>query len=736
MTLISWLRGLTHGSALTLKKSRRSAARARGLGQLAGIERLENRILLSYDFGFAVALGSTGSENSLGVATDTSGNVLVPGSFTSPSIDLDPGPGTYILTNTGLGDGYAAKYDPTGNLLWGVQVAGTGNGSVHQVKVDGAGNVLIAGIFAGSVEIAAPGRPPVTLTNTLPNGGVGEGFLAKFDTAGNALWARTFGLDADARYARSITTDAASNVYATGKDGENRLFVAKYSTDGTAVWTQVVSGAGTLANGTLVYGERVAVDTAGNVLVVGEYGGKIDFNPDPLTTNFLTSLGLHPSGDDVFVLKLNAAGAYVWAGSMGGPGPDIPEGLGVDGAGNILVSGYYGGGPSDFDPGPGTLNLPNTGFGFVVQLDPNRNLIWGHSLAVVNVGDMALDAAGNVYTTGRFMDTPDFDPGPGTFNLTAGGSNDVYVSKLNSSGSFVWAADILAGVPGSIAGNSFGLAVDGSGNVYTTGSFQGTVDFDPGAGTYSLTSTPDSIGNPTKDTFVSKLTQVVLPPPPAALTIGDATVAEGNTGTILVTFVVTRSGDSTQAVTVDYNTGDQSASAGADYAAASGTLIFAAGETSKTINIVVNGDRLVESNETFVVKLSGATNALIADGQGVGTIVDDEPRISINDVQKKEGSKNTTLFTFTITLSNAYDQAVTVNYATMDGSATVSGGDYLSAGGTLTFAPGQTSKTITIQVKADRNREADEMFSLDLFGNSSNSLFTKSRGLGTILNDD
>jgi chitinase len=193
---------------------------------------------------------------------------------------------------------------------------------------------------------------------------------------------------------------------------------------------------------------------------------------------------------------------------------------------------------------------------------------------------------------------------------------------------------------------------------------------------------------------------------------------------------------STQPVTVAYATGNGTATAGSDYQAASGTLTFAPGETTKTITVLVYGDRLGEPNETFVVNLSGPTNATIADGQGVGTILDDEPRVSIGDVTKAEGRKNqTTLFTFTVTLSAAYDQPVTMSFRTANGTAKA-GEDYVARTGTITFAPGETTKTITIEVKGDNKREADEYFYLDLFGLSGNALFTKSRGTGTILNDD
>ena len=232
------------------------------------------------------------------------------------------------------------------------------------------------------------------------------------------------------------------------------------------------------------------------------------------------------------------------------------------------------------------------------------------------------------------------------------------------------------------------------------------------------------------------------PPPPPSITMSDVTVTEGNTGTRVATFTVTLSAAYGQPVTVAYATANGTvpyyvALAGSDYQAASGTLTIPAGQTSGTISVLINGDRLGEPNETFVVNLSSPTNATIADGQGVGTIVDDEPRISIGDVTKSEGKRGqTTLFTFTVTLSAAYDQAVTMSFRTVNGTATSGDGDYIAKTGTLTFAPGETSKTITIEVKGDSKREANETFYLDLYGLSINGLFTKNRGVGTILNDD
>jgi hypothetical protein len=220
-----------------------------------------------------------------------------------------------------------------------------------------------------------------------------------------------------------------------------------------------------------------------------------------------------------------------------------------------------------------------------------------------------------------------------------------------------------------------------------------------------------------------------------SVSISDVTVTEGNSGTRTANFLVSLSAPYSQEVTVNFATADGTATAGSDYQAVMDTLTFAPGETSKTITVLVNGDRLAEPNETFFVNLSGAANATIADSQGVGTIVDDEPRISINNVSQVEGNSGTTVFRFTVALSAIYDQDVTVFFQTFDGTATA-GSDYQAQSGWLTFKAGETVAYIDVIVYGDMTHEPDETFYVQLSGASDNAWIEDDLALGFILNDD
>ena len=297
-----------------------------------------------------------------------------------------------------------------------------------------------------------------------------------------------------------------------------------------------------------------------------------------------------------------------------------------------------------------------------------------------------------------------------------------------------------------------GTAVAGSDYQSTSG----TLTFNPGETSKPLTVTiiGDTMDEPPGETFFVNLTnasnavivdgqgQGTITDNDAAptISIGDASVAEGDSGTTPAVFTVTLSAPSGFTVTVNYATTDGTASNPGDYQSTSGTLTFNPGDTTRTITVLVNGDTTFESNETFVVDLSSASNATIADGQGQGTITNDDaappvPAITIDNVSVAEGDSGTKTVDFTVSLSTTSTQTITVDYATADGTATAPS-DYLSTNNTLTFNPGETSKPITITINGDRLVESDETFFVNLTNASSNAVITDNQGQGTIINDD
>ncbi|MFN8531110.1 MAG: Calx-beta domain-containing protein [Anaerolineae bacterium] len=222
-----------------------------------------------------------------------------------------------------------------------------------------------------------------------------------------------------------------------------------------------------------------------------------------------------------------------------------------------------------------------------------------------------------------------------------------------------------------------------------------------------------------------------------SLSINDVTLNEGDSGTTSFIFTVSLNNPSGQTVTVDYATADGTAAQPADYTITSGTLTFTPGVTSQQITVAVNGDTTVEGDETFFVNLSNPVNATLSDNQGLGTITNDDaapPSLSINDVTLNEGDSGTTSFLFTVSLSAASTQTVTVDYATADGTA-AQPGDYTSTSGVLTFTPGTTAQQVTVLVNGDTTVEGDETFFVNL-SNATNATLSDNQGLGTLTNDD
>jgi hypothetical protein len=228
---------------------------------------------------------------------------------------------------------------------------------------------------------------------------------------------------------------------------------------------------------------------------------------------------------------------------------------------------------------------------------------------------------------------------------------------------------------------------------------------------------------------------------PPKFAVNDITVVEGNSGSKIANFAVTRSGVATGTASVVYQTMDGSATAGSDYQALPPTTLnFAPGETNKNVSVTILGDTTVEFDEWFLLNLSMPVGAAIDDGSGMATITNDDaaqaaPSLAINDVTVTEGSMGTKTVSFTVTRSGSTVGTTAVTYQTMNGSA-VAGSDFTGVGpATLSFAPGDTAKTVPITIIGDTQVEQNEFFYVMLTSYTGVTI-SKSMGTATIVNDD
>jgi len=456
------------------------------------------------DFVWAKQMGGTDGNQAQSITFDASGNIYTTGAFVGIS-DFDPSVEIYNLTSFGSSDIFVSKLDASGNFVWAKQLGGTYENASWDIAVDGSGNVYTIGYFLGTCDFD-PGSGTYNLTSY----GSSEIFVSKLDASGDFVWAKQMRGSGEDR-GISIALDSSGNVYTTGyfrgtcdfdpnsgifnliSSGGSDIFVSKLDALGDFVWAKKMGG--TIDND----GWSIAVDASGNVYTTGFFLGTCDFDPSSGTYN-LTSFG----DRDIFISKLDALGDFVWAKQMGGTSEDFVWSIAVNGNGNVYTTGRFSG-TCDFDPNSELYNLTSSGVSdiFVSKLDASGDFVWAKQMGGANsVGSddglsIAVDSNGDVYTTGLFKGISDFDPSSGTYNLTSFGFIDIFVSKLNSSGNFVWAKQM----GGTMEDVGWSIAVDSCGNVYTTGSFSDTSDFDPSPDIYNLT----SFGY--NDIFVVKLAQ-------------------------------------------------------------------------------------------------------------------------------------------------------------------------------------------------------------------------------------
>lgn len=472
----------------------------------------------------------TGNTNindlSFSVAVDGAGNVFTTGSFTD-TVDFDPGPGTFNMVSAGTEDVFISKLNATGNFVWAKRIGGKNDDTGMSIAVDDAGNVFIAGYFSASADMD-PGAAVLNFTSN----GFSDVFVTKLDVSGNLIWAKQMG-GSGGDQGTAIAIDGSQNVYTTGvfnstadfdpgaatfnllSQGQEDIFISKLDASGNFMWAEDIGGIGTnIAN-------SIAVDALGNIYTTGYFYATTDFDPGAGTFNLTPP----SSGSAAFVSKLNTSGGFAWAVSYGGPFSSYAQGNGIttDALGNVYTTGTFTK-TIDFDGSASTFNftsLGNSNDVFITKLNASGNFVWAKRMGGFGLDyaySIALDTLGEIFTTGNFDGTADFDPGANTFNLVSSGFFDVFISGLDASGNFIMAA--------SVGGtqNDYGrdIAVDASKNIYSTGTFAGTADFDPGVTSLNLTSAGGF------DDFIIKLSQGGCIIPPSCIISGNNSFCSGS----------------------------------------------------------------------------------------------------------------------------------------------------------------------------------------------------------------
>lgn len=595
------------------------------------------------------SFGGMFGEQGNSITTDASGNVYSTGWFTE-TVDFDPGPAIFNLTSTGAQDAYVQKLDASGNFLWARTFGGTGYEFTYGIEVDGSGNVYITGTFDGMVDFD-PGAGVTNLTQTVGH----QVFVQKLNASGNFLWARCFG----GTQGLSIALDASGAIYTTGHFYETvdfdpgpgitnltsvgntnaDVFIHKMDASGNLVWVKSIGGTGS------DLGQSIALDASGNVYTTGIFLNTADFNPGVGTMN-LTSVGDY----DVFVQKMDGSGNFLWAKSVGGTGNDNGYAISVDPSGNVFTAGSFEAN-ADFDPGSGVSNLICAGVSdvFVQKLDASGNFLWAKSMGGNNYDrtySMDTDASGNVYTIGTYSSTADFDPGPGTANLTSQNALELFMQKMDASGNYVWVKSI--GSSSAVAiGND--IAADASDNIYMTGWFKGLADFDPGLGIAHLTSYGGS------DIFVQKLKQcsssegvdVIITCDPVTWMDGNTYTTSNNSATHVLINALGCDSIVTLKLTINSNTGT-------DVITACDSYTWIDGNTYTTSNNAATHVLTNTAGCDSVVTL----NLTIGTNSGVDEITSCGPYRWMNGITY---TSSTNTVTHTLTNAAGCDSVVTLN---------------------------------------------------------------------------
>lgn len=404
---------------------------------------------------WAKTIGGSGNDRALCVTTDETGNVFISGIF-KDTVDFDPGPAVFKLSSGQTYDqSFTLKLDSNGNFVWAKSIGGMGSVGQNSVVTDASGNVYSTGFFYNTLDF-----DPNSSVMNLTSAGFEDIFIQKLDLNGNLVWVKQIG-GTGTDEGSFLTVDHLGNIYITGTfqktidfnpgSGVYNLgsavalnrhgFLLKLDSLGNFIWAQQMT------SDCWVEPNSLTTDASGNIYSVGSFRGTCDFAPGTgngnLTTGSYSSTVTIYYPDDIYVQKLNSSGNLQWIKQMGGTGHDVGNSIDLDGSGNVYISGSFGsyGPTSDFDPGPGVLNLTSTGAvdGFLQKLDQNGNLVWVKQQAAtgpLSTRCVSLDIKENIYIAGDFGDTARLYSSSGQIDISSAGGGDIFIQKLNQCNSY------------------------------------------------------------------------------------------------------------------------------------------------------------------------------------------------------------------------------------------------------------------------------------------------------------
>jgi hypothetical protein len=400
-------------------------------------------------------LGSNDFDTAQAVAVDAAGNVYITGYF-STSTNLGGG----TLVSAGGSDIFLAKYSPSGAHLWSKRFGSTGNDHGNGVGVDALGNVSITGDFTGTADFDI---------GSLVSAGGTDVFVARFTTGGGYLGAQRYGGTTN-DIAYSLAVDSGGNIIITGSFtgtaafggaslvslGGTEIFLAKYSSAGTHVWSE--RWGGTVSDAA----QAVAVDPSGNITITGTFQG---------TTN-LGGANLVAGSIEAFVARYTSGGAHSWSYRLGGASQDFAMGVACDGSGNVYCTGYFQGSGTF----PTAVLVAAGGFdGYLLKFNAAGTQQWAQRFGGTDSeypNWVTTDASGNVVVTGMFYTTTNL----GGSNLVSNGDIDVFIGEFNSAGVHRWSRSF----GGTLADRGNMIVTTASGDAVVTGYFNATLDFGGG----------------------------------------------------------------------------------------------------------------------------------------------------------------------------------------------------------------------------------------------------------------